>query len=81
LALFPLCIVAPELTLEIIELIVGFFEALAAWRLSLMIGLGIAVGVLSLIWVRPEPLNFIVGGVGFVGSFIYGIRWQRSAER
>jgi hypothetical protein len=67
--------------MEIFEFVVGCIEALAAWRLTLMIGLGIALGALALFWVRPEPLNFIVGGVGFVGSFIYGIRWQRSAER
>jgi hypothetical protein len=67
--------------MEIFEFVVGCFEALAAWRLSLMIGLGIALGVLALFWVRPEPLNFIVAGVGFVASLIYGICWQRSAER
>jgi ABC-type polysaccharide/polyol phosphate export permease len=67
--------------MEIFEFVVGCIEALAAWRLTLMIGLGIALGVLSLIWVRPEPLNFIVGAVSFVGSLVYGIYWQRSAER
>jgi hypothetical protein len=67
--------------MEIFEFILDCAEALYSWRLVLMIGLGIALGALALIWVRPEPLNFILAGAGFVGSFIYGIRWQRSAER
>jgi hypothetical protein len=67
--------------MEIFEFILDCAEALHSWRLVLMIGLGIALGALALIWVRPEPLNFILAGTGFVGSFIYGIRWQRSAER
>jgi hypothetical protein len=70
-----------ELTVEIFEFIVGCIEALAEWRMVLMIGLGVALAVLSLIWVRPDPLSFVLAGVGFVGCVIYGIYWQRSAER
>jgi hypothetical protein len=86
----PLCKVAQrrlltlatsELTLEILEFIVGCCEALASWRMVLMIGIGVALAALSLIWVRPDPLGILLAGVGFVGSCIHGFYWQRSAER
>lgn len=67
--------------MEIIEFIVGCFEALAAWRLSLMIVLGVALGALLLFLLPAEPLNMILAGVAFVGCFLHGIYWQRSAER
>ncbi len=67
--------------MEIVEFIVGCCEALAAWRMVLMIAIGVALAALSLYLVPSEPLNFVLAGVGFVGSVIYGIYWERSADR
>jgi hypothetical protein len=71
----------PGAYLDILDFLLGCLEALSEWRMLLMIAIGIGLGALALIWVRPVSLSYIVAGTGFGASVIRGYYWQRAAER
>ncbi len=67
--------------MEIIEIVVGSLELLAAWRFALTLAIGLVLGILILLWLGAGALGLILAGTVFLGSLLCGLYWQREFER
>ncbi len=66
--------------MEIIEFVLGCIELLLAWRMALMLAIGITISALSLILLGTNALGISLAVISFASSFIYGMVWHRAAE-
>ena len=67
--------------MDVIDVISGCLEALVKWRLSLLTIIGALLALCAILWVQPKALSIGLAAASFAGGFIFGLYWQRAAER
>ncbi|MEJ7806066.1 MAG: hypothetical protein WKG03_09140 [Telluria sp.] len=67
--------------MEIFEFLAGCLEVLAEWRVALMLAVGVILAFIILMLLGTDPPAIILAAIAFLGSFIWGMRWQKAAER